>query len=392
VNGDFFVGKFVGGVKEGEGVHQYGSKSEVMKRYSGGYRNGFFDGHGRINFTNGTSYHGEIKMGLIHGKGKFERKTGDYFEGKWKDGKFFPYGTLTYAKNFGREEKIYIGGLHRYLPNDKGKMYYINGDVYYGYWLDGKRHGKGTLTYWEMHTTYKVLKGNWEEDSMAGHCFLEMKNGDTYHGDFYDNQYNGTGVLTYACPNESNFWWKEYTGNFSNGVFSLTGKMLYSNGDLYSGEWKNGNIEGEGTLTYGVENLELKSYFGLWKANRKEGFGRLYYRCGDAYAGKFVDGVANGTAVYFFSKDNVLGYERYEGDYWNGVRSGNGVQILMDGSVYKGMFNDNHFEGYGSFESDPKSDEPIAEYTGNWSKSKKNGMGKIVLKDGETYVGNFTDD
>mgnify|MGYP002174141199 CR=1 FL=1 len=96
--------------------------------------------------------------------------------------------------------------------------------------------------------------------------------------------------------------------------------------------------------------------------------------------------------MYFFSKDNVLGYERYEGDYWNGYRSGNGVQIFRDGSVYKGMFSDNHFEGYGSFESDPESEEPIAVYNGNWSKSKKNGMGKIMLKDGETYVGNFTED
>lgn len=43
-----------------------------------------------------------------------------------------------------------------------------------------------------------------------------------------------------------------YEGNYTDGRKAGTGKMTYPNGDVYTGEWKDNVMEGEGTYVYKV--------------------------------------------------------------------------------------------------------------------------------------------
>lgn len=43
-----------------------------------------------------------------------------------------------------------------------------------------------------------------------------------------------------------------YEGNYTDGKKAGTGKMTYPNGDIYTGEWKDNMMDGEGTYVYKV--------------------------------------------------------------------------------------------------------------------------------------------
>jgi hypothetical protein len=42
---------------------------------------------------------------------------------------------------------------------------------------------------------------------------------------------------------------RQYTGNYEHDKCSGEGKMIYANGDVYSGEWFNGFPHGMGSMT-----------------------------------------------------------------------------------------------------------------------------------------------
>lgn len=51
------------------------------------------------------------------------------------------------------------------------------------------------------------------------------------------------------------------------------GTMHFHSGEVYEGQWVDGQCEGEGRFTYSNGNV----YSGRWVANRKQGKGKLRY-------------------------------------------------------------------------------------------------------------------
>lgn len=49
-----------------------------------------------------------------------------------------------------------------------------------------------------------------------------------------------------------------YEGSYVDGKKAGVGKMTYPNGDVYTGQWKNNVMEGEGTYVYKVR---LRAFF-----------------------------------------------------------------------------------------------------------------------------------
>ena len=47
------------------------------------------------------------------------------------------------------------------MPNEEGKITFIGGDIYDGYWKNGEMHGKGTYTFADG-TVYKGIFDNGE--------------------------------------------------------------------------------------------------------------------------------------------------------------------------------------------------------------------------------------
>ena len=56
------------------------------------------------------------------------------------------------------------------------------------------------------------------------------------------------------------------------------GVFTWKDGSVYVGQYKNGQKEGKGTLTF---SKNRGCYVGLWAADKKEGKGRFIFKNGD---------------------------------------------------------------------------------------------------------------
>ena len=126
----------------------------------------------------------------------------------------------------------------------------LGGSKYVGEWRDGKRHGKGTLTF---------------------------ASGTIYVGEWRDGNFHGEGTWTgYGV---------KYVGEFVDGNHHGKGTVTWANGDEYVGEWRDHKQHGEGTETYADGTVKAGvwqngEYFGTkaeWDA--KEKHDRIYRAC-----------------------------------------------------------------------------------------------------------------
>jgi hypothetical protein len=104
----------------------------VYSHSSANCKGNCYDGFGKYSFSNGNIYEGEWKNGQKHGYGTFFWKSGQRFEGIFKDDKM-----------------------------NQGTCFYSNGDRYVGVFNQKEqRHGQGTLYY----ANGKIDQGIWEND------------------------------------------------------------------------------------------------------------------------------------------------------------------------------------------------------------------------------------
>ncbi len=99
------------------------------------------------------------------------------------------------------------------------------------------------------------------------------------------------------------------------------------------------------------------------------------------YTGSFVDGKfhGNGSARYA----NGL---KYQGEWSKGKMSGRGTLTTPEGDTYVGEMSDDKFNGEGTL---TKANGDI--YTGFWINGALNGQGTLTTKGGMLYVGGFSE-
>ena len=68
VDGDYYRGQWVNGLKEGRGIQNY---FEDDIRYEGQWKKNMHDGQGKLTEQNGSYYVGDFKNGKKHGKGQY---------------------------------------------------------------------------------------------------------------------------------------------------------------------------------------------------------------------------------------------------------------------------------------------------------------------------------
>lgn len=157
-------------------------------------------GHGKMKWADST-YVGDFKDGLAHGRGKVTFDDGSTYEGDWLDDKKHGKGKYTY-------------------PDDK---------FYEGDWLSDQRHGQGKVTY----DNDDVYEGEWDHDVIHGQGKYAYANGNLYEGEFKNDEINGQGKMTYADGST-------YEGEWLNGIRHGTGIQRYNDGSVYNGLWNNG--------------------------------------------------------------------------------------------------------------------------------------------------------
>jgi len=187
-----------------------------------------------------------------------------------------------------------------------------------------------------------------------------------YDGDWQVDAMHGQGTLIDDYV---------YTGDFRH--HKKHGKGIWSetedgSGDIYDGEWKDNEREGQGTCTYS-EDKEV--YTGQWVKDKREGQGVMTDKAGGViYNGDWVNDDKHGQGEYIYLDEYT-----YVGEFDAGLRCGKGWVEYTDGDVYDGDWKGNERSGEGTC-SYAGRDPPhvVSTYVGYWQRDAKDGEGALT--------------
>jgi hypothetical protein len=162
-------------------------------------------------------------------------------------------------------------------PQGYGTMIFVmTGDIYEGYWYDGKFWGKGKFM-WANGNRYE---GDFKDGKMEGKGTLTYANGTQYEGEFKDDRPHGKGKF-YELDGTV------YEGEYKLGHRTGFGRYKSIDGSVYEGEWKNGQYHGQGKMTFADKLV----YQGGYKEGQRHGKGVLIFRDGSKIECEFNSGM-----------------------------------------------------------------------------------------------------
>jgi hypothetical protein len=210
-------------------------------------------------------------------------------------------------------------------------------------------------------TSYGCILGDCEN----GQGTFSWFDGSKYVGQWEEGNMHGQGTLTYEDT--------KYIGEFKEGLYHGEGTLTYEDGSKYVGQWEEGNMHGQGTLTY-----EDTKYIGEFKEGLYHGEGTLTYEDGRKYIGEFKEGLCHGQGTANFEDGR-----KYIGEFEKGLYHGEGTFTYED-AKYIGGFKEGlcHGQGTANYEDGRK-------YIGEWKEGKKEGIGKLTYSDGKVEEGKF---
>jgi len=221
-------------------------------------------------------------------------------------------------------------------PQGEFKRIEIDGDLFEGYFLNGKKNGRGKYTW----ANGNVYDGNWVDGKCTGKGRISWSSGASFDGEWKDNQMS-EGKYSYADGSV-------YEGSFKNGKRDGYGKRIYTSGDKYEGRWQSGSRNGKGVYTWADGDV----YDGEWKDDKRCGVGRMvmYGKAGPdalnagevfikySYDGEWLDNREHGHGICREGKGTVAGMDKvYEGEWVNGKKCGRFVWHFLhrDGETGK---------------------------------------------------------
>ncbi|KVH88612.1 MORN repeat-containing protein 1-like [Cynara cardunculus var. scolymus] len=175
---------------------------------------------------------------------------------------------------------------------------------------------------------------------------------------------------------------------------------VYSNGDVYEGEFYKGKCSGSGVYYYNMNGR----YEGDWVDQKYDGYGVETWAKGSRYRGQYRQGLRHGYGVYRFYTGDM-----YAGEWIKGQCHGHGVHTCEDGSKYFGVFKGGVKHGLGHYHfrnGDMYGGEYFADrmhgfgvyhfanghrYEGGWHEGRRQGFGMYTFRNGETQSGHWED-
>ena len=277
---------------------------------------------------------------------KYNKKLQKKFNIKLINYKFLSSRYIIYENNIkGKEYKgdsdilLFEGEYKNGERNGKGKEYDDRGRIKFeGEYINGKRNGKGK-----------------EYDENGNERFIgEYLKGKKVNGKIYDSN----GNLSYDLENinglikEYDYSGKlQFEGEYKNGQRNGNGKEYDSNAELvFEGEYLNGEKNGIGKDYYSKGTLHFE---GEYLNGEKHGKGKVYnyngeltfegeYKSNKKWIGKGFNGADN--IVYElkdgkgYIKEYRYGKLEFEGDFFNGQKSGKGKKYYNKKLMFDGEY------------------------------------------------------
>ena len=163
------------------------------------------------------------------------------------------------------DESYYIGAVENGIPEGFGTMYFANGDSMYGTFVNGIMN-----------------------DATGNYDFAD---GGTYEGPMVRTVFSGFGTRTFG----GDYVGHSYTGNFENGNFNGEGTYTFPDGSKNVGQFKDGVFipPSPASVDYDYKGESLKGI--------PHGVGKMTMNNGDVYKGDFVNGLRHGLGEYTFA-------------------------------------------------------------------------------------------
>ena len=194
-----------------------------------------------------------------------------------------------------------------------------------------------------------------------------------YHGEYNKNgKKEGLGKMIIITENEKIF----YHGIWENDNI-YKGSIYYQDGSKYTGDIKNNKRNGKGEY-----KSQMEIYVGNWKDDQKDGEGTLTFGDGTEYIGFFKDGQFNGEGK-IKCKDGFS----YQGNFLNNCMHGKGYLRGKNDHIYEGYFKNGKFHGSGTFKWINRNSTEY--YKGNYICGQKDGKGEFHFSNGHVYNGSW---
>lgn len=239
-------------------------------------------GNGELHFANGNTYKGDLKRGLMDGKGIFSWPDGVVYEGTFTKNRLTGTGVYKWP-----DGSHYEGDIVESLRQGKGTFTSAKGNITYtGDWLNGLKHGFGVLNY-DNHSVYE---GEFQFGFKHGEGVMRYKSGNVYKGSYRFDKKSGYGEIIWVSSDQTPIS-EEYRGYWDNDLQNGFGQHIWleesggkkSMRNRYEGQWFDGTRHGYGCFYYS----DGTRYEGEWIENCKEGFSIFTDTTGDVIEGIF---------------------------------------------------------------------------------------------------------
>ena len=236
-----------------------------------------------------------------------------------------------------------------------------------GFVLDKKTlliSGEGRVEFFDGRS----FEGRLEAGRKVGRGTYIWSNGQRYTGNWRDDQPDGDGEWTSATGDR-------YVGGFMAGKRVGQGRMVYADKTEYSGSWVNDRPSGQGIFKF----VNGDVYDGQFDAGEQSGTGTLTHRNGDRHTGTWLHGKRDGKGITQW-KDG----QRYEGDWRADRKEGQGLMRFADGGSYEGAWLNDRAMGQGQIKY-ASGDS----YSGQVRDGVPQGKGLYTWGSGDKFDGNF---
>ncbi|CAB3990000.1 alsin-like isoform X1, partial [Paramuricea clavata] len=222
----------------------------------------------------GACYTGMWLSGKPHGHGKLVwASTAQTYEGEFRNGLYNGFGRMIFVLNAsaGVAEE-YKGEWKDGMMHGQGEMSYSDKQVYIGHWMHNVRHGHGVLRMGTMTSpTPSIFTGNWDNDKRSGFGVMDdIMRGEKYMGMWDNDARSGNGLIV------------TLDGIYNEGRFSLNklmgqGILLCHDNTKFEGDFcGDAQVNGKGVLTMPNGDRIEGTFQGQWNEGLK--INGLYFK------------------------------------------------------------------------------------------------------------------